>query len=67
MKVNVFIQRQQKNLVIELNGNTARDLLRHLNINPTVVIIARNKEIISEDTPLKNNDSIELLSVISGG
>lgn len=67
MRINVFIQRQQKKIDIELDGKTPKDLLAKLNINPTAVIIARDKEIITEDTQLKNNDSIELLSVISGG
>ncbi len=67
MKVKVFIQRHAKKLEVELDGATAKDLLEKININPTAVIVTRNKEIITEDTRLKNNDSIELFSVISGG
>ncbi len=67
MKIKVFIQRQAKKLDVELDGKTAGDLLQKINVNPTSVVVTRNKEIITEDTILKENDSIELLSVISGG
>ena len=67
MKIKVFIQRQGKKVDVKINGNTAKEILDKLKINPSVVVITRNKEVITEDTKLKDNDYIELLSVISGG
>mgnify|MGYP001613396294 FL=1 len=67
MKIKVFIQRQGKKIDVKLDGNTAKELLEKLDINYTAVIITRDKQIITEDTLLKDNDSIEILSVISGG
>jgi len=67
MKIKVFIQRQGKKVDVKINGNTAKEILDKLKINPSVVVITRDKEVITEDTKLKDNDFIELLSVISGG
>ena len=38
-----------------------------MKINENEVIIVRNDELITKDAKLKENDKIELLSVISGG
>ena len=66
--VNVFVDRNNLNKAIELNGKpTASDLLKKLNINPVTVIVSRNNELILEDEKLEDNDEIKILSVISGG
>ncbi|MDP6642087.1 MAG: MoaD/ThiS family protein [Candidatus Nanoarchaeia archaeon] len=65
MKVNVFIQRENKNH--ELNVNSIKDIFSKLNINENEVIIIKNDEIITTNSKLNDNDKIELLSVISGG
>lgn len=68
LKVNAFIDRENKNKTIELDDNsTVSDLLKKLNINPVTVIISRNNELILEDEKINNNDEIKILSVISGG
>jgi len=68
MKITVKIQRTRQEKRIDIANNaSASDVLKKMNINPTVVIITRNKEVITEDTILKNKDTLELLSVISGG
>lgn len=68
IKVNVFIDRENKNTKLELGDNPiVADLLKKLGINPITVIVSRNNELILEDEKLKNNDEIKILSVISGG
>ncbi len=68
MKVNVFIDKKNKNMAIELNkASTIYDLLKKLSINPVTVIVSRNNELVLEDEKLNNNDKIRILSVISGG
>ena len=65
MKINVFIQRRKENH--ELNVNSISEIFDELKINENEVIIVRNDELITKDAKLKENDKIELLSVISGG
>ena len=66
--VNVFIERENKNLRVRLGGNsTVADLLRDLKLNPVSVIISRKNELILEKEKLKDGDEIKILSVISGG
>jgi|TARA_B100001971_G_C18150961_1_gene515794 sulfur carrier protein ThiS len=65
MKINVFIQRENK--THELDVNSIKNIFSKLNINENEVIIIRKDEIITINTKLNDNDKIELLSVISGG
>ena len=68
IKINTFIDRENKNTTLELNNNSiVADLLKELNINPVTVIVSRNNELILEDERLNDNDEIKILSVISGG
>ena len=68
IKVNVFIDRENKNAKLDLENNSiVTDLLKKLDINPVTVIGSRNNELILEEEKLNNNDEIRILSVISGG
>ena len=68
MNINVFIDRENKRLGLELeNGSTVAGLLKKLGINPVTVIVSRNNELIPEGEELNNDDEIKILSVISGG
>lgn len=68
IKVNVFIDRENKNTSLELDSNSlVADLLKKLNINPVAVIVSRDNELILEEEELNNKDEIKILSVISGG
>ena len=68
MKINVFIDRENKEKSIELDVNSSvKDLLSKLNINPVTVIVSRKDNIIMEDEKVNDNDKINLISVISGG
>ena len=68
IKINVFIDRENQNKELKLEGNSSvSDLLNKLSINPVTVIVSRNNELILEDEKLNDNDDLRILSVISGG
>ncbi|MEK6946367.1 MAG: MoaD/ThiS family protein [Nanoarchaeota archaeon] len=68
IKVKVFVDRENKNIKIELDNNfSVLGLLKKLKINPVTVIVSRNNELILEDEKLNDQDEIKILSVISGG
>ena len=48
-------------------SGSVKELLEKLNINPETVLVVRNNEVITEDENLDDDDSLEILSVISGG
>jgi len=53
---------------VELKSKaTVIDLLRELDLRPDSWIVVRDEKAIPEDAPLKDGDSLRLLSVISGG
>ena len=68
IKINVFIDRENKNVQLELEKKSSiSDLLKKLEINPVTVIVSRNSELVVEGEILKDNDDVKILSVISGG
>ena len=60
---------------IELTGQTrtlrytgtVAGLLRRLKLNPVTVLVARNGTIVPETAKVNDSDTIEVLSVVSGG
>lgn len=48
-------------------GMTARDLLRKLEVPQDTVLVVRDGQLITEDTLLKDEDTVKLVAVISGG
>jgi len=68
MKLKVFFDRENREEEVELSSkSTVRDLLNQMSINPVTVIVSKNDDIVFEDEKLDNNDSIKIISVISGG
>lgn len=62
------MQRPEKILKVDIPKNSSvKELLKKISINPTTIIVTRNKEVIDEDAKLNDDDKLELLSVISGG
>ena len=49
------------------DGATVLDLLKALDMRPDAWIASREGKAIPDDSPLKDGDSIRLLSVVSGG
>ena len=67
MIISVLNEREHTTKNIIFTGKTVFDLLKQLEINPEVVIVVRNNEVITEYEILNDQDKIELLSVVSGG
>ena len=68
MKISAFVEKENKIRVAALSAkSTVGNLLKELNINPVTVIVSRNNEIVLEDDELQDNDSLKIISVISGG
>ena len=67
MNIEVYFEREQTKKKIEFSGTTVDDLLKQLNVNPETVLVTKNEEVVTEDEKLSDNDSLELLNVISGG
>lgn len=64
--MKVFIESSNKRRALRFNG-TVSQLLKKLKINPEMVIVAKGKELVTENEKLEDSDSVQLLSVISGG
>jgi len=60
-----FIEKENK--TVNVKAKTIKELLQKLSINPDEVLIVRNNELVTLDAKLAEQDSIKLLSVISGG
>tara|TARA_Y100000310_G_scaffold146139_1_gene145498 strand:- start:7227 stop:7421 length:195 start_codon:yes stop_codon:yes gene_type:complete len=59
---------EQDSSVKDINfSGTVLELLQQLNVNPETVLVVKNEEVITEDVLLKDDDVVELLSVVSGG
>jgi len=64
--MKLFIEKTNEHKEIEFAG-TVNELLKKLNINSEVVLVAKNNELVTEDDQLSKTDTIKILSVISGG
>lgn len=67
MELTVFNEKEQTTQQIDFTGNSVKDLLKYLNVNPETVLVVREGEVMTEEEILNENDFLELLSVISGG
>jgi thiamine biosynthesis protein ThiS len=65
--VCIIIERTGKKRKVEVCGSTVEDLLSQLKLNPEEIITVRNNTVVLPDETLKKNDTIRILSVISGG
>lgn len=64
--MKVHIERPKTEKKLEFEG-TVKELLTLLDVNPETVIVAKGKELITEEDFLKNTDEVRIMSVISGG
>ncbi|WP_066049079.1 sulfur carrier protein ThiS [Robertmurraya korlensis] len=67
--MSVFVN--GKEIVISTGKNTILSLIESYELNPKLVIVERNKEIIEKDnyksTILKQGDHIEIVHFVGGG
>ena len=64
--MKVYVERNKNEQEINFKG-TAEELLKQLNINSEEVIISKNNKLITLEDEIGEEDTIKILSVISGG
>jgi sulfur carrier protein ThiS len=67
MKLTIITEKTGTKEKINFSGKTVKELLEFLKINPEIIIPVRKNEVLTEEDELKDNDKVEILSVISGG
>jgi len=67
MHLTIKKEREQTTEKIFFQKKTLGELLNQLRINPETIIAVKDNTVITEDEELEDNETIELLSVISGG
>ena len=67
MYLTIKKEREQTTQKVFFQKKTLGELLNQLKINPETIIAVKNSIVITEDEELEDNETIELLSVISGG
>jgi sulfur carrier protein len=64
MKVLIRHQRRE----VEMSGRRrVRELLTELGVNPESVLVIRGSQLLTHDTQVGDDDTIELRPVVSGG
>ena len=67
MEITIIKEAEQNAEKINFSKQTVKEILAQLSINPETVLVVRNKEVITEDEPLNDKDTLEILNVVSGG
>lgn len=64
----IRVRMPQKNREIEVPGpRMVLDILADAGIRPTTVIVTRGKNLLTKDQRVEDGETIEVLSVVSGG
>ncbi|MCH7552704.1 MAG: MoaD/ThiS family protein [Chloroflexi bacterium] len=62
------IVRQPRRKEIEMAGNRQlHEVLKELDLNPESIIVVHGKELLTRDAYVREEDTIEVISAISGG
>jgi len=64
--MRVLLQHPKRETEIQ-GPRTVGQLLKRLNLLPEAVLVIRGDELVTEDEALKEDDTIEIRPVISGG
>jgi len=64
--MEIFIESTGETKQIEFSGKII-DLLKKLKINAEETVIIKNNKLVTEFEKISDNDSLKLLSVVSGG
>lgn len=64
--MNIFIERTSEKKNIHFSG-VVRALVEKLGISPEAVLVSRNNELLTLEDTVEDDDSLEILSVVSGG
>ena len=58
---------EKENKTVNIQAKTIAELLKKLELNPTVYLVSVNDELVTTQYKIKNNDKIKILPVVSGG
>ena len=61
----VYLEKENKTLNVQ--AKTIAELLKKLNLNPTIYLVSVNNQLVTEQYKIKNTDKINILPVVSGG
>lgn len=64
--MEVFIEKTDERKRLKFSG-TVEALLRKLKLNPESVLVVKDKTVVTEKDRISDKDSVEILSVVSGG
>jgi thiamine biosynthesis protein ThiS len=64
--MKLILEKEEKEEQLDFEGSVEK-LLKKLRINPETVLVAKNGEIVDDSENLENNDTVMILSVVSGG
>ena len=64
--MKIYIERSKEHKEFEFKGSV-QDLLNNLKIISETVLVVRQGTILTEDEQLTNEDTLKILSVVSGG
>ncbi len=51
----------------KVKNSVLSEIMNEINVNPEEFLVVRDNELITSDTKINNGDSLELLSIVSGG
>ncbi len=67
MEIALHLEKTAETKTLNFSGKTVQELLTQLKLNPETVLVVRNNEVLTSDISLRNKDTLQILSVISGG
>jgi sulfur carrier protein len=66
MKITIKLLDRKKSVKVPEKAKVT-DVFREAKVNPETVIVRRGEDILLEEDPVRKNDEIELIRIISGG
>lgn len=63
MRIRAFLEREGRERAVKLGKGNVRDLLDKLGINPESVIVARDKDLLADCSPLKPGDRLKIIHI----
>lgn len=64
--MKIFFDKNSSTKELDYEGKIS-DLLKQFKINSNEVVIIKNDNVVTEEESVKNEDSVKILSVVSGG
>jgi sulfur carrier protein ThiS len=64
--VKVRLRNPDRDVVVD-GGRRVRDVLAELGVDPDTVLVIRERELVTREAVLRDDDEVEIRPVISGG